>query len=262
MDEIERLQPGRSPLADPDYWNRRPRRFTAGPMGSAEGDPLLPRLRRAVTPATALLDVGSGTGRFTLALAPRVRTAVAVDPGTRLLAILRRRAREAGLTNVRTVLGSWPEVEVEEADVVVCSHVLPLIPDARPFLARLDAVARRRVFLYLGTFGADALIDPFWRHFHGGPRRPPPTYLDAVAVLAELGIEPQVDVVEVPVRARHADLDAAVKNYLDALVLPDRAAVRRELAGLLEPWLQRGRDGLRPPLRSQPSVILSWRPDK
>jgi SAM-dependent methyltransferase len=264
MEELERLQPGRSPLADPDFWNRRARRFaTTGPLRSAEQDPLLPRLRRAVTSSATVLDVGSGHGRFTLALAPRVRSAVALDPSKRMLAILRRAAKEAGARNVRTVVGKWPDAEgeVEAADIVVCAHVLPLIPDAKRFLAALDIRARRRVFVYMGTFAADTVVDPFWRHFHGRPRRPPPTYLDAVGVLAELGIEPDVEVVEVPVRARHVTLDAAVKTYVDTLALPNTAAVRRELGSLLEPWLQRSRDGtLRPPLRSQPNAILTWRP--
>lgn len=266
MGELERIQPGRSPLGDPDFWNRRARRFaTAGPLRSAHRDPLVPRLRRAVSPEATVLDVGSGHGRFTLALAPRVRSVVAVDPSKRMLAILRRTAKDAGLTNVRTIVGRWPEAEgdVEPADVVVCAHVLPLIPDVKRFLAALDASARRRVFVYMGTFAGDTVVDPFWRHFHGGPRKPPPTYLDAVAVLEELGIEPEVEVVEVPVLARHANLDEAVKNYLDTLALPDRAAMRRELAGLLEPWLQPSGDGgLRPPLRSQPNAILTWRPGR
>jgi SAM-dependent methyltransferase len=264
MEELERLQPGRSPLADPDFWNRRARRFaTTGPLRSAERDPFVPLLRRMVTPSSTLLDVGSGPGRFTLALAPRVQSAVALDPSKRMLTILRRRAKEAGLTNVRTVVGGWPEAadRVGSADVVVCAHVLPLIPDAKAFLGRLDTAARGRVLVYMGTFASDSVVDPLWRHFHGGPRKPPPTYLDAVAVLDELGIEPHVKVVEAPVRARHVDLDAAVKNYMDTLALPDRTSVRRELAGLLSAWLQPTGDGaFRPPLRSQANAVLSWTP--
>jgi SAM-dependent methyltransferase len=258
--EIERLQPGRASVSSPDFWDRRARRFAKGPMSTAEGDPLLARLRRVVRPAMTVLDVGSGPGRFALAVAPRARQVVAVDPSRRMLQILRRRAREAGLTNVRTIVGSWPDVDVELADVVLCSHVLPLVADVRPFLAKLDGVARRKVFLYLGGFAADAIADPFWRHFHGRPRRPPPTYLDAIAVLAELGIAPDLEVVEVPTRARHATLDEAVDNYRDLLVLPNNAAVRRELAGLLGPWLQHRNGALYPPLRTQPAAILSWEP--
>ncbi|MFN2504630.1 MAG: class I SAM-dependent methyltransferase [Acidimicrobiales bacterium] len=260
MAEMERLQPGASPLANPAFWDRRARRFAAGPMRSAEGDPLLSRLRRAVTPARSLLDVGSGPGRFSLALAPRARSVVAVDPSRRMLAILRREAREANLGNIRTVTGAWEDVDVEPADIVLCSYVLPLIAEAGPFLTKLDRSARHRVFLYLGAFASDAMADPFWRHFHGAPRRPGPSYLDAVAVLDELGIRPDVEVVEVTVRTRHPTLEAAVENYRDALVLAKTPAVRRELARLLEPWLQAADGGLRPPFRSHPAAVLSWSP--
>jgi SAM-dependent methyltransferase len=257
--EIERLQ-GSAGAIGPAFWDRRATRFARGPMASAEGDPLLPRLRRALRPGSTLLDVGSGPGRFSLALAPRAERVVAVDPSRRMLAILRRRAREAAIANVSTVTGRWEDVEVERADVVLCAHVLPLIADAGPFLAKLDAAARRRVFVYIGAFAADGLADPFWRYFHGSARKTPPSYLDALAVLAELGIEARVEVVEIAVRARYATLDDAVESYRDGLVLPNTAGVRRELAGLLDPWLQRRGGALRPPFRTQPAAILSWAP--
>ena len=39
------------------------------------------------------------------------------------------------------------------------SFVLALVPDAVPFLEKLDGAARRRVVLYLGAFSADALLE-------------------------------------------------------------------------------------------------------
>jgi SAM-dependent methyltransferase len=263
IEEMERLQGGPGSMG-PAFWDRRAPRFVKGPMASTDGDPLMPRLRRAVRPGSVLLDVGSGPGRFSLALAPRAGEVVAVDPSRRMLQILRRRAREAGVTNVRTVVGRWEEVGPAAADigadVALCAHVLPLIADPAPFLRKLDAAARRRVIVYLGAFAADAIADPFWRYFHGAPRRTAPSYLDAMAVMEEVGIRPEVEVVEVPVRARYATIEEAVDSYRESLALPNTAAVRRELAGLLGPWLQR-RDGvLRPPLRTQPAAIISWAP--
>ena len=261
LQELERLHGA----VGPAFWDERASRFARGPMASAEGDPLLPRLRRVVRPGSSVLDVGSGPGRFSLAIAPQAERVVALDPSRRMLQILRRRAREAGITNVRTVVGRWEEVDLHAArivpaDIVLCAHVLPLIADARPFLRKLDAAARRRVLVYIGAFAADALLDPFWRHFHGAPRKTPPSYLDAVAVLGEMGIEPDLEVVEIATRTRWATLDDAVDSYREALVLPDTAEARRELAGLLGPWLQRRAGALHPPFRTQPAAILSWAP--
>lgn len=260
LEEMERLRAGAGTLGG-QFWDKRVRRFAKGPMASADGDPMLSRLRRAVgrRPGVAtVLDVGSGPGRFALAIAPRAERVTAVDPSKRMLQLLRKRAKESGIANVRTVLGNWQDVSVLPADVVLCAHVLPLVADIVPFLQKLDAAARRRVLLYVGAFASDGLLDPFWRRFHGHPRRPGAGYVDLLAVLEETGIEPHVEVVEVAARSRYESLDDAVEHYQDTLVLPKTPETRAELARLLDPWLQRRAGGLYAPFRTQPAAILSW----
>jgi len=265
--EMERLDPVRSGLRGPNagaaYWDSRARRFAARmPVDAAAGDPFLRRVRRSVGRRSTVLDVGAGPGRFALALAPHVREVTAVDPSPAMLRILRRQARSRGIANVRVVQGRWEDVDVEPADVAVSAYVLPLVEDAPGFLAKLDAAARRRAWLYLGAFSADALFDPLWRHFHGAPRKPGPTYLDAVAVLRELGIDPRVEVVEVRIRTAFATVAEAVKEYGDHLVIPDSRSARRELSDLLESWLVRRNGALRPPLRTLPAAVISWEPGR
>jgi len=102
---------------------------------------------------------------------------------------------------------------------------------ARRFLVKLDAAARQHVFLYLGAYCADAVLDPLWRHFHGAPRAPGPSYLDALAVLRELGIAPEVKVVELPNRRRYATVGEAVERYRDALLLADYPGGQRRARG-------------------------------
>ena len=257
--EIERLSPGPGP-GEAGYWERRAKRFAARLAGTAEGDPLTGRLRRVCGSRTAVLDVGSGPGRFALALAPRVAEVVALDPSPAMLAILRREARRRGLSNVRTVEGRWGEVGIDPVDVAFSSYVLPIVEDAPGFLRGLDAAARRHAFLYLGAFTSDAVVDPLWRHFHGRPRRPGPTWLDAVAVLREIGIEPDVEVVEVASATRFATLAEAVRDYRDLLVLPDTPEVRRDLSGLLRIWLVESNGVLRPPIATLPAAVIHWRP--
>ena len=259
--EMEQLRPGGG-VVGPRYWDTRARRFDARSAATAERDPLLARLRRATGRRSTVLDVGAGPGRFSLALAPHVERVIAVDSSGAMIDLLEKRARKLRLANVHGVVGPWPEVDVPPAHVSVCSYVLPLVADAKPFLESLDACTTERAFLYLGAASLDFLTDPMWRHFHGRPRRPGPTYLDAVAVLAEAGIEAEVEVVERATRSGHRTLRAAVKAYCDQLLLPDDPAVHRELRDLLASWLVEDRGELRPPIRSSPSAIVSWRPRK
>jgi SAM-dependent methyltransferase len=195
-----------------------------------------------------------------VALAPRVATVTAVDPSAGMLDVCRRQAGKLGLSNIDVVHAKWEDADVEPADVAFSSYVVTLVPDAARFLAKLDASASQRAFLYLGAYTADAIMDPLWRHFHGTSRKPGPTYLDAVDVLRELGMKPQVDVVEVATRGRFKSVGDAAKDYRDQLCLPDTPEVRKELRGLLRHWLIRRGDALAAPLKTVPAAVISWKP--
>lgn len=259
--EMEQLQEGRGDVGGA-FWDKRAGRVLKGPLASADGDPMVSRLRRAVgrRGGATVLDVGSGPGRFTVAIAPRVRQVTAVDPSRKMLALLRKRAREEGIANVRTVHGAWQDVAVEPADVVLCAHVVTLVADVVPFVRKLDAAARRRVLLYVGGYAADGVLDPFWRRFHGSPRKPGASWVDALAVLEEEGLDVSVEVVEMRTWSRHETLADAVDAYRDQLVLPRTKEVDAELRRLLEPWLQRRKGYLCAPFRTQPAAILGWVP--
>jgi len=258
--ETETLAPGRSAV-NPEFWDARAKKFAQAVSGTATRDPFLARVRRDVTRSSTVLDVGAGSGRFSLALAPRVREVTAVDWSAAMLKLVAAQARRLGLANLTCVSGAWEDVEVAPADVTICSYVLPLAADPEVFLAKIDRLTRRRAFVYLNAVSAELLMDPFWRHFHGRPRRPAPTYLDAVGILRDLKRSATVEIVEIPVRARFTTVAAAVRAYADTLLLDDSPAVRKELRGLLEPWLVVGEGGkLRPPVRTLPAAILSWSP--
>ena len=94
-------------------------------------------------------------------------------------------------------------------------------------------------------------------------RQPLPTYLDAIDVLGELGVEPEVDIVAVPSLSRYATLDDAVAEYRHMLLVSHADDdIGDELATVLGSWLS-WRDGfLRSPVRTAPAAIVSWTPGK
>lgn len=260
LGEMERLQPGRGAVGAA-YWDTRAKRFASRTtVVDATTDPFYRRLRRATGRRSSVLDVGAGPGRFTLALAPHVAGVTAVDPSGAMVDICRREARRRGLANVSCVQARWEDADVPPADVAFSSYVLPLVADAAGFLAKLNAAAIERAFLYLGAFSLDAVMDPLWRHFHGRPRKPGPTYLDAADVLRELGARPEIEVVEVTSRARFPTVAAAAKDYREQLCLPDTPEVRRELRDLLAVWLVPRDGAFGPPLRTTPAAVVSWAP--
>ncbi|MBW3614812.1 MAG: class I SAM-dependent methyltransferase [Actinobacteria bacterium] len=260
LEEAEALSPAKVPTGR-EFWDRRAHRFADRTAGTAAKDPFLRRVRRVVRADSHVVDVGSGPGRFALALAPHVRRVTAVDLSPVMISLVRRQAREQGLRNVRAVAASWQEAKVAPADVVMCSYVLPLIADAEAFLAKMEASREREHgvgFVYMNAMSGETVTDPLWRRFHGRPRRLGPTYLDALEVLRDLGLPAEAEVVEVATNTRFTSVAEATEQYADLLLLGDDPEANAELTRLLTGWLV-GRPGaLRPPLPVVPAAILRW----
>jgi SAM-dependent methyltransferase len=244
-----------------DFWERRARGFHRSTKDTVANDPFYLRLRDIVTPQLSVLDVGAGTGRFTLALAPQAKHITAVEPSAAMLNYLRQDASERGLTNISCVQTSWQEAPDDlQADIVICSHVLYPIRDIVPFLAKLNAATLQGCYLYLFATHLDAQLNPLWRHFHSEERHPPPAYIHVLDVLNEMCIYANVEIVKLPSSLRYPSLDVAIKELLERLILPDDEQTQAELRRLLLGWLVE-RDGvLVTPIQEMVCAIIWWQP--
>ena len=140
--EMRRLSPGSGSLSG-SFWDGRAERYASQlRVQDAMTDPFLRRLRRVTDASSSAVDVGAGTGRFALALAPAVRQVTAVEPSAAMLAQLRRGAEQLGVGNVHTIQATWEDADVAKVDVAFSAFVVTLVAEAGPFLAKLDAAAR------------------------------------------------------------------------------------------------------------------------
>lgn len=194
-----------------------------------------------------VLDVGCGGGAAGLALVPRVRRLTGTDHAADMLAVFEQACEQRGVPH-RSVLGAWPDsaAEAGEADVVVSNHVGYNTLELGPFLAALGAAARRGVVVELHAEHPGAWLDPLWERFHGLRRPAPATADDVVAVLAEIGIHPEVRRWSRPPQPRNpgAELDFSLRR----LCLPDER--RDEVAEAVRTLGPRHRD----------LVTLTWTP--
>lgn len=188
---------------------------------------LRPTTRRAaeVLPdAGSVLDVGAGGGAASLPLVPPATHITAVDESAGMLEAFASLAARRGVDHTE-VQGTWPEVadRVEAADVVVCAHVFYNVADLEPFVAALTAKARNRVVVELTANHPLASLNQLWRQFHGLERPTGPSADDAVAVLAEMGLDAGIERWEAPGRWETAPREELVAFARRRLCLtPDR----------------------------------------
>ncbi len=243
-----------------DFWDRRARGFHRATRANALSDPFYLYLSERVTPQDSLLDVGAGTGRFSLALAPLVRQVTALEPSGAMTHYLRETLEEDGASNITTLQCRWEDAPEElRADVVICCHVLYPLPEIAPFLIKLHHATQKACYLYLRATHIDTLTAPLWRHFHSDERLMQPGYIHALDVLYELGIYARVEVAHAPFALKYPSVREAEDELIEQLILEDTPRVRGELRAQLENWLSEQTDHTwSSPSQEIVSAILWW----
>jgi peptidoglycan-N-acetylglucosamine deacetylase len=104
----------------------------------------------------SVLEIGAGSGRFTLDLAQRAEHVVAVDVSPQMLALLSKKADRAGLTNIETLQGDVTDLERELEQQGPFSHICSFstfeyVADLPTLLARLARLLEPGGTLYFTT---------------------------------------------------------------------------------------------------------------
>jgi ubiquinone/menaquinone biosynthesis C-methylase UbiE len=87
--------------------------------------------RGGLDTSSTVVDLGAGTGTFTVAVAPHCRQVIAVDISPAMTTALRQRVHDLGLGNVTVVEAGFLSYEHrgEPADVIFTRNALHQIPD-------------------------------------------------------------------------------------------------------------------------------------
>ena len=105
-------------------------------------------LRKRIGPDATVIDLGTGTGQFTVAAAPAVKRVIAVDVSPVMLAQLEHKTKSLGLGNVDCRLAGFLTYNHEgaPADLVYSRYALHHLPDFWKALA----LSRMAAFLRPG----------------------------------------------------------------------------------------------------------------
>jgi len=154
-------EPLGAPLADPvrrfydalaaDYDAEQAGRGQAG-LRAAERAAVLARLPALLPPGGRALELGAGTGRFTLELLPRAREVVAVEPSPAMLARLEAAARARGHAHLRPVCADLARAPLEGPfDLVAAYSTVEYLPRLEDALRRVALLLAPGGHLHLTT---------------------------------------------------------------------------------------------------------------
>jgi SAM-dependent methyltransferase len=244
-----------------DFWSTLAAGFRADPHRS--DDPVVNLLSHWITPQTTVLDVGGGAGRYALPLALRCRQVTVVEPSPSMVAQLREGAREAGLQNISTVEAGWEDATVEPADLVLCANVVYGVKNIAPFLTKLDEKAREQVVLVAWMDAPPSIFSPLWKAVHGEERIELPALPELLPVLWDLGIFPNVEMLEAgrPRSAPNLDVALAMARLM-LLVRPGSEEDKRLESAAREMAVETPEGITLRGHRARPQGVVWWRPSE
>ncbi len=149
-----------------------------------------------ISPGDRVLDIGSGPGTLALPLARAGARVTAIDPAEGMLAELREAALREGIDTITTIHSPWEEIDpardlAPPYDRVVASFSLT-IPDIRPALAMMDAVAAESGSVHIYWFADEPPWEQryiaLWEDLHGAPYHPRPKADCLFNVLYGMGV--------------------------------------------------------------------------
>jgi SAM-dependent methyltransferase len=235
----------------------------------------LQALADLIEPSDAIVDVGGGAGRMSLALALRCRSVTNVDPSASMGAAFLANAKAAGIANVRLVHGDWLAADAPQGTVALVNHVTYFTRDIVPFIEKLERAASRRVILTVNVPPPPSWNRVLFQLVHGEAEEVVPGHAELMNVLWEMGRLPDLKTLP-PQNVRHfgplPTRAAAVAFAAQRLASeqwahwPAAPAFEARARGRIEQHFEelfaQGADGFTPRwITGGREILITWQPD-
>lgn len=142
-------------------------------------------------PDSSILDIGAGTGKWAVLLAPYARRVTAVEPSSAMIEKMRGNLKRERIDNVDVVQAAWPDVSIEPHDMTLCSHAMYGFADFARFIQSIQSITRHTCVLLLRAPAMDGVMAEAAMHIWGHPFDSP-NYQIAISALMQMGLFPNV----------------------------------------------------------------------
>jgi 2-polyprenyl-3-methyl-5-hydroxy-6-metoxy-1,4-benzoquinol methylase len=177
-----------------DFWKHKARQFDKmvedrWSTPDSSRDFIVCKLQE--NPGSTLLDIGAGTGKWSLFAAPYAARVTALEPSPSMQQVLREKIAAENITNIDIVTGTWPKDPMTPHDYVLASHSMYGVKDFETFVNEMSATATRGCILVLRAPFADAIMAKAATRVFGQPYDSP-NFQIAFNILLSMDIYPNV----------------------------------------------------------------------
>jgi SAM-dependent methyltransferase len=225
---------------------------------SERPDPLLDFVLAGLDKTDSVLDIGAGSGRWTIPLSQFSKHVTAIEPAPSMCEILRERISADEITNIDIISNKWESVEVPVHDISLCSQAMYDSPDFAGFVRKMERSSRKMCFLAIRLPPSDGIIGELSLTLFGR-RNDTPNALIAFNALYSMGIYPDVKVEEQILNWVDANLEDACRRAKRHLRMDELSQYDSLIRDTLRRRLARKGDNLVWP-DGMRSALFYWKP--
>ena len=209
-------------------------------------------------PGSNLLDIGAGTGKWSVLCAPYAEKVTALEPSRAMQDILKEKIQALNIENIRIVTGTWPDHDIARHDFILASHSMYGVRDFKSFVLKMSQTAKKGCILVMRAPLADAVMAKAARRVFGHPYDSP-NFQIAYNILLGMDIYPDVIMEKDGTWPgwHNTSIEDALSELKNRLDLNESDAHDRFLKQLLEAHLIQEEDRVTWPSGNR-SALLYW----
>lgn len=156
-------------------WDHRAEEFSKKPLPTVDDHLFLRNLLEIadIGPDTTVLDIGSGGGHLSIALAPYVKNILGLDISGNMVKHANEAAKEHNVGNVEFVHKDWSGMTSDDPLIkdgfdIVFAHMTPAVGRAADFIRMMD-VAKKYLFMTKPVRRHNPVSEGMWKHVNAEP---------------------------------------------------------------------------------------------
>ena len=172
---------------------------------------LLDRVSSLLDEKSTLIDIGAGTGAFTVPLSRKIKEVTAVEPSSAMSYFLRKKINKNG--NINLISKRWEDIgenEIKAHDIILAVNSLYCVMDIKNALQKMLYLTKKYLFIITGI--KSGFYCNIWKEFKDKPYCRPRSWYYLYNLLAELGIKPGIEIIRSKHSSFYNDIDQAY-NY-------------------------------------------------
>ncbi len=179
---------------DEDFWEHKAKNFDKmvderWSKPDSSRDFLIKKFKN--NPGSTLLDIGAGTGKWSIFVSPYAEKVTALEPSAAMQRVFHEKIEKEHITNIDIVTGTWPEHDIQPHDYILSSHSIYGVGDFKNFVEKMSASATKGCIMILRAPLADSVMAEAARHVLGQPYDSP-NFQVAYNLLLGMDIYPDI----------------------------------------------------------------------